>query len=1120
MADRYWVGGAGDWNNTAKWSTSSGGSGGASVPSSSDDVFINGSSGLSNTAIITFTVNNSCNNIDLTGAPTPSNGTAGVRFSVNCYLSIYDSFTGSNFRFRNASGSFTAFDRGVIFVSSGASTIDVSTLSLTDVCKQFNGTGSWTFLSDVSGAGWSKETSLIQGTIDTDGLGIRIALFETHGSATRELLLRDSIVDIPVWIMTDTTNFTLDSGTSQITTAQFKGGGLTYYDVLFQSANDPSRLYLGDSNTFNNLTLGDDLFDPVHIFFIEPSKVQTINGTLTIAQDPTELPSVARTGTLTLNTSTLSSGASDYVNTTGQSTTFDADTVDLTGVDFMDVTITGSGAPYSGTSLGNALGNSGITFSAPVNRYWVSGGVGITWSNTTNWSTTSGGASGASYPRCHDVAFFNENSFSGAGEEVYLTPICVPSMDWSAVTNSPDLKIWNIPETYLFGNQVFGTMSFTFGSAGGADVYLHSRSTANFSQNGAVVVSPGSSFEFNLFIDMPGGSLVLQDNLNLPLVPSGATNNVGFLVLEKGTFDANDFNVTTSRFQSDNTNTRSILMGNGTWTLSRGLVVNPFTDNEYTWDTTITTGLTFNTENSNLVFDSAISTSFVLGGGGLTFNNFSVSGHASSTLIVYGSNTFNNFTIISPLSTVTLEEDSTQTINSFSANGTVSNVILLRTSGTYGVITGLTIVDGGLGYTQDDNVTIVGAGSGGVYNIDSVDGSGTVTALSQVSAGSNYISGVHDTLSSIHRNGMIISGSIVAGGSDYQVGDFVFVDSGTDGYFEILTVDGGGGVTSIDLNYGGEDYTAGVHSTTFDGTREGEIISATISNGGSGYTAGDYLYVEAGVGDPDALDGYFLIDSVNGGGAITGISLDSPGELYDDGVHDVTPIDFGGSGAQIDLTVTHDPSGLTIDVTVNVFSMLTVNITATTIESFISATTTSISYLDVQNSHALGDAILFEDFPGGVDSGNNTNWCFTEGCHVEPPPPSSAIRTVFLVGSNLSGNVQLINAGSSDDSTPIYYELETQDLDFGNKFHKKDIDGKIAVFSKNAADSRLQIKTDNNSYQGLQVKLEDRVNVSRSLGYEGNKYNFKWLGNTTNVSPVFEGLRVEDVDDMGISKKS
>lgn len=46
MASRYWVGGSGNWNssNTANWSTSSGGASGASVPTASDTVFVDGNS--------------------------------------------------------------------------------------------------------------------------------------------------------------------------------------------------------------------------------------------------------------------------------------------------------------------------------------------------------------------------------------------------------------------------------------------------------------------------------------------------------------------------------------------------------------------------------------------------------------------------------------------------------------------------------------------------------------------------------------------------------------------------------------------------------------------------------------------------------------------------------------------------------------------------------------------------------------------------------------------------------------------------------------------------------------------------------------------------------------------
>jgi hypothetical protein len=66
MATRYWVGGAGSWNasSTTNWSATSGGSGGASVPTASDDVIFNDSSSPSaGTFIITLTVSVSCRTI-------------------------------------------------------------------------------------------------------------------------------------------------------------------------------------------------------------------------------------------------------------------------------------------------------------------------------------------------------------------------------------------------------------------------------------------------------------------------------------------------------------------------------------------------------------------------------------------------------------------------------------------------------------------------------------------------------------------------------------------------------------------------------------------------------------------------------------------------------------------------------------------------------------------------------------------------------------------------------------------------------------------------------------------------------------------------------------------------
>jgi len=39
-ADRYWVGGDGDWSDPANWAATDGGPGGATLPSTDDDVFL------------------------------------------------------------------------------------------------------------------------------------------------------------------------------------------------------------------------------------------------------------------------------------------------------------------------------------------------------------------------------------------------------------------------------------------------------------------------------------------------------------------------------------------------------------------------------------------------------------------------------------------------------------------------------------------------------------------------------------------------------------------------------------------------------------------------------------------------------------------------------------------------------------------------------------------------------------------------------------------------------------------------------------------------------------------------------------------------------------------------
>lgn len=55
-AQRFWVGGSGNWSDTTRWATSSGGAGGASVPTESDNVFFDANSNGVGTAAFTVTL--------------------------------------------------------------------------------------------------------------------------------------------------------------------------------------------------------------------------------------------------------------------------------------------------------------------------------------------------------------------------------------------------------------------------------------------------------------------------------------------------------------------------------------------------------------------------------------------------------------------------------------------------------------------------------------------------------------------------------------------------------------------------------------------------------------------------------------------------------------------------------------------------------------------------------------------------------------------------------------------------------------------------------------------------------------------------------------------------------
>jgi hypothetical protein len=126
-------------------------------------------------------------------------------------------------------------------------------------------------------------------------------------------------------------------------------------------------------------------------------------------------------------------------------------------------------------------------------------------------------------------------------------------------------------------------------------------------------------------------------------------------------------------------------------------------------------------------------------------------------------------------------------------------------------------------------------------------------------------------------------------------------------------------------------------------------------------------------------------------------------------------------------------------------------------------------------------------------------------------------QNIFLVGADTSGDIQQMNGSKSDDGTAIYYELETQELEFGNRIINKRLEDKLVVFSENADDSNLQIIPDEKDAISIDsIDLGKRVANTTLPPIEAHFVTLRWSGNATKKSPILEGFYFNKVEDKGV----
>ena len=194
MANRYWVGDGGSWNDTTHWSLTSGGASGEAEPTSSDDVFFDGNSFTVGSQTATCNGNKVCNNLNWTGttnSPIFNITAGGMDIYGSC--TFISSITLQGGGTTGAAGiEFLSTSVGNTFTTAGHQFSDMSfgaTIGAT--------TGAWT-LQDALNVNFNSTTSttrLRRGTLDTNGKAVNTAAFTTANS-TMTLTMGASIFTI------------------------------------------------------------------------------------------------------------------------------------------------------------------------------------------------------------------------------------------------------------------------------------------------------------------------------------------------------------------------------------------------------------------------------------------------------------------------------------------------------------------------------------------------------------------------------------------------------------------------------------------------------------------------------------------------------------------------------------------------------------------------------------------------------------------------------------------------------------------------------------------------------------------------------------------------------------
>jgi gliding motility-associated-like protein len=471
----YWVGGVGNWNDIQHWATTSGGVGGACLPTANDNVVFDANSFSAAGQTATINIEDAfCKNFTWTNTNTAV--LAGV-FTNN--LHVFGSFslpTAMNWQFN-----------GRLLFETALAAQDIQTANKTfnnDVV--FNGIGGWILRGELRTV---ATIQYLKGSWNTNSQYVGCRLFRSESTQARTWTLGDTKLEISPLINDNTmiivtaTNMVLDAGRSEIVGQGYANymyvngasGNLRFYNLTFFGFGQSVTTYynyvtLGFNKvtytSYGTNTTGTMTIDTLVLARNSDNYFTDASGSSTIGLVTTFKVKVIQTAQgCTTGKATLRRGRINNVSVTIEAN--GVDSVVVQNVVVVDLLGRGNMIANNSMSIGTTTGWT-IRRGTSRTLYWV-GNTGD-WFDPAHWSLTSGGAGGECVPTQEDDVFFDSRSFSIASQRVRtlnsggggtIAVVACRNMDWSGVRFNPSFESINVQ---IHGNLRFapiGSMSIS-----------------------------------------------------------------------------------------------------------------------------------------------------------------------------------------------------------------------------------------------------------------------------------------------------------------------------------------------------------------------------------------------------------------------------------------------------------------------------------------------------------------------------------------------------------------------------------------------------------------------------------------------------------------------------------